>query len=78
MDRSKRPQPGLGRAVRQLREEQRISQEALAAAAGLTAATIGLIERGQANPKWDTVKTIAAELGLSISELARLSEKLER
>ena len=73
-----RPQPGLGRAVRQLREEQGLSQEALAASVGVTAATIGLIKRGQANPKWDTVKTIAAKLGLSISELAKLSERLEK
>lgn len=64
--------------MRQLREEQELSQEALAARAGTTAATIGLIERGQANPKWDTVKTIAAELGVSISDLAKLAEELEK
>ena len=55
-----------------------MSQEALAASAGVTAATIGLIERGQANPKWDTIRTIATRLGVSISELAKLAERLER
>lgn len=68
---------GLGRAIRQLREERDLSQEALAVGAGVTASSLGQIERGNASPRWDTVKLIATELGVSISELARLAEKLE-
>lgn len=77
MDQSDRPQPALGKAVRQMREQQGDSQEVLASKAGVTTGTLGMIERGQANPTWDTVKGIAAALGLSIGDLARLSEKFE-
>ena len=31
-----------------------------------------LIERGEANPTWDTLKKVAAALDVKISELARL------
>lgn len=77
MDQSDRPQPALGKAVRQLREKQGDSQEALASKARMTTGTLGMIERGQANPTWDTVKRIAVALGLSIGKLATLSEKFE-
>ena len=77
MDQSDRPQPALGKAVRQLREKQGDSQEALASKAGTTTGTVGMIERGQANPAWDTVKRIATALGVSMGQLATLSDKLE-
>lgn len=37
-----------------------------------------LIERGEANPTWETVKGIAAALGVAVSELAKAAERLER
>jgi transcriptional regulator with XRE-family HTH domain len=78
MRRSERPQPALGEAVRQLREERSMTQEAVAQAAGITTATLSLIERGQANPTWDTVKKIAAALGSSMGGLGKLADKLDR
>ncbi len=36
---------------------------------------LGVIERGEANPTWGTVQGIADALGVSIGELAKLSEK---
>jgi len=39
--------------------------------------TLSLIERGEANPTWATVRDISTALGVSISELAKLSEKHE-
>jgi hypothetical protein len=36
-----------------------------------------LIERGEANPTWHTVKGIAAGLGVPISELAKATERRE-
>lgn len=63
--------------MRQFREKRGITQEALAPQAGVTTGTLGLIERGHANPTWDTVKGIAAALDVSIGELAKLSEKFE-
>lgn len=77
MRRSARPQPALGEAVRQLREKSGATQEALARDAGITTATLSLIERGQANPTWDTVKKIAYGLEVSMGELGKLVDELD-
>jgi transcriptional regulator with XRE-family HTH domain len=77
MRHSSRPQPGLGIAIRQLREKRRETQEALAERAGIAVPTLSHIEAGHANPTWATARDIAAALGVSISELAKLSEKHE-
>lgn len=77
MRRSERPQPALGEAIRQLRRKRGATQESVAQAADLTAATLSLIERGQANPTWDTVKKIAAALRISMGELGKLVDKLD-
>lgn len=77
MRRSERPQPALGEAVRQLREKRGATQEGVAREAGITTATLSLIERGQANPTWDTLKKIAAALGSSMGELGKLADKLD-
>jgi transcriptional regulator with XRE-family HTH domain len=74
---SERPQPALGEAIRQLRRKRGVTQESLAGGADLTAATLSLIERGQANPTWDTVKKIAVALGVSMGEIGKLVDKLE-
>lgn len=70
---SKRPQRALGKAIRQLREERGATQEAVAHKAGVTAATYGLIERGQSNPTWATLTDIADALGVSMIEIANLT-----
>jgi transcriptional regulator with XRE-family HTH domain len=54
-----------------------MTQEAVAQAAGITTATLSLIERGQANPTWDTLKKITGALGSSMGELGKLADKLE-
>lgn len=77
MKRSARPQPAIGAAIRQLREKRGLTQEALATEAGTTLSTLSVIERGLANPTWATVHDIAAALGVSIGDLAKLSEKHE-
>lgn len=77
MRRSDRPQEALGKAVRELRRKRGATQDDLAAGAGITPATLSLIERGQANPTWDTARKIAGALGVSIGDLAKLSEKHE-
>lgn len=69
---------GLGKAIRQLREKRGMTQEGLAHEAGSTAATIGAIERGLTNPSWGTVEAIAAALGISVVEVAKLAVKLTR
>lgn len=72
------PQPALGKAVRQLRQERGVSQEALAYEAGVTSGTLSLIERGRSNPTWGTVKGIAAALSIPIAEVAALSLEFEK
>jgi transcriptional regulator with XRE-family HTH domain len=74
---SEQPQPAIGKAIRQVREKRGLTQEAVAHDAGITTATFGVIERGLSNPTWATVKSIAAALDVSISELSKLSEKFE-
>jgi transcriptional regulator with XRE-family HTH domain len=71
------PQPALGRAIRELREAREVSLRGLAPKAHLTFNTLSLIERGEANPTWQTVRQIAAALDVSISDLAKLAEKHE-
>lgn len=75
---SEQPQPALGKAIRQLRRERGISQEALAYEAGVTSGTLSLIERGRSNPTWGTVQGIAVALNLDIAELAKLSLKFKK
>lgn len=72
------PQPALGAAVRQLREQRNLTQEGLAQEAGITTGTVSLVERGQSNPAWGTVKAIASALGVTIGDLSRLAERSER
>lgn len=71
MRRSEQPQPALGEAIRQLRATHGITQEDLAHEADITTGTLSLIERGQANPTWGTVKGIARALGVSMGDLGR-------
>jgi XRE family transcriptional regulator, regulator of sulfur utilization len=71
------PQPALGKAIRELRERQELSLRAFAPKADVTFNTLSLIERGEANPTWETVKRIAAGLGVSVSALAKAAERLE-
>jgi transcriptional regulator with XRE-family HTH domain len=77
MGRPDEPQPALGKAIRQLREKRGTTQEALAFEAGVTTGTLSLIERGQSNPAWGTVKAIAKALGVSMGELALAADRLE-
>ncbi|MFP5389200.1 MAG: helix-turn-helix domain-containing protein [Thermoleophilia bacterium] len=71
------PQPALGRAIRDLRQEKGLSLKSLAPEAGITLNMLSLVERGEANPTWETVKGIAAALGVPVSKLAKAAEKLE-
>jgi transcriptional regulator with XRE-family HTH domain len=59
----------LGRAVRQLREEQGLSQEALAHKVGVHRTYLGGIERGERNVSFANILRIATALDVSPSEL---------
>lgn len=75
---SQRPQRALGKAIRQLRKERGVTQEAVAHKAGVTAATYGLIERGQSNPTWATLTDIANALDVSMLQIAEAEERSKR
>lgn len=71
------PQPALGRAIRQLREGNGQTQEALFLKSGVSTHAISAIETGVRNPTWATVKRIASGLNSTLSQVAQLSERLE-
>ena len=75
MRRSEQPQPALGKAIRQLRMKRGLTQEDLAHQADITTGTLSLIERGQANPTWGTVSSIAVALDVSMGQLGKLVDK---
>jgi transcriptional regulator with XRE-family HTH domain len=71
------PQPALGQAIRQLRTERGMSQEALAHAADTHPTWISHLESGRKNPSWGLVTRIAAALGISLSEFVATVERYE-
>ena len=65
-------QSTIGKTIRKYRQDKEMSQEALARAANLSLPTIVKIESGETpNPSIDTVKKIAAALGMSIDDLTK-------
>jgi transcriptional regulator with XRE-family HTH domain len=69
------PQPGLGRAIRQLRTERGLSQEELGLRAEIHPTWISHLESGRNNPAWGSVRRIAAALDVKLAELAALAEE---
>ncbi len=72
--RSLPPDPALAVALRRLRENRGMSQEALAFRSGVSTGAIARIELGQASPAWVTVRLIADALGVTLTELAAAVE----
>jgi transcriptional regulator with XRE-family HTH domain len=71
------PQRGLGKAVRDLREEAKLTPEALADRAGLSASQLAKIEAGEDDPVWGDMRRVAAALEVSLERLAELAEDFE-
>jgi transcriptional regulator with XRE-family HTH domain len=61
--------PKLGKAVRLVRKERGLSQEALADASGIDQSHMGKIERGERNLTFLTVSRIARALDCRVSAL---------
>jgi transcriptional regulator with XRE-family HTH domain len=59
----------LGEAMRAIRRERGLNQEAFAARAGLDRSNYGAIERGEFNVTLDTIVKVAAGLGVSVAGL---------
>lgn len=62
----------IGKAIRKYRQQKELSLEKLARLADLSFPTIAKIESGETpNPTIDTVKKIAAALGIGLDELIK-------
>lgn len=59
----------FGKHLRKLRKEKGFTQESLAYKADLSLSQIGRIERGEINPTLCTIKLIAENIGISVSQL---------
>ena len=68
-------QVGFGALLRSLRERALVSQEELAARAGVSVRTIGNLEQGRiAQPRGESVRLLADALGLAGPERRRFEE----
>ncbi|HWO48118.1 MAG TPA: helix-turn-helix transcriptional regulator [Solirubrobacterales bacterium] len=77
MPRREEPQVGLAKAIRQLRREGQMSQEALGLLVNIHPTWISHIESGRVNPTWGNVRRIATGLRVPLPDLAALAEDLE-
>jgi len=77
MPRRDDPQIGLGKAIRKLRHEGDLSQEALGQRAEIHPTWISHIESGRINPTWGNVRRIARGLKVPLAEVAALAEDFE-
>jgi len=62
--------------IRQLRVEQKLSQEELALRAGINPAYLGHIERGLKCPTIDTINKIVSALGITLATFFDFAEPL--
>jgi transcriptional regulator with XRE-family HTH domain len=67
----------LGAAVRELRACRVLSQEELGFRARLHRNYVGALERGEINPTFKTLRTLAEGLDVELSSLIRLYEERE-
>ena len=59
----------IGARIRQLRQSARLTQEALAQAAGIGRVTLVRIENGEQSPRYETLASLAQALGRPVGEL---------
>ncbi len=69
MPRQPIPDPALAVVLKRLRTGREESQEALAYRSGLSSGSYARIELAQSAPGWDTVRSIARALDVSMAEL---------
>src|SRR5690348_4019645 len=62
----------IGPRLRELREAQQLTPEALAGAAGITIQQLARIERGESSPVYWVVANLAGQLGVTLRELASI------
>ncbi|MEZ2338818.1 helix-turn-helix domain-containing protein [Mucilaginibacter sp. RCC_168] len=62
----------FGETLRELRNEQKLSQEYVANMLGTSPSQVGRLERGETNPTLATMGAIFGVLGISLGKLLRL------
>ncbi|HXB66288.1 MAG TPA: helix-turn-helix transcriptional regulator [Solirubrobacteraceae bacterium] len=67
----------FGQAIRELREERGISQEAFALKSGIDRSHYGGMERGERNPSLTSVIKIANALGVQPSDIHARAEQIQ-
>lgn len=70
------PLPAFGKAIRELRHQQSISQEELGFRSGLDRTYVGSIERGRTNPTLLSILRLATGLGVPASTILERFERL--
>lgn len=65
----------LGRAVKALRVEKKLTQKQVSEASGLRDTYISDIERGVRNPTWSAITQLAEAIGVKPSEIAKRAER---
>lgn len=65
----------LAGAIRHLRRERELPQEALGAAAGLSGRHVSVIERAERDPRATTIVRLADALGVTVAELYHEAEE---
>jgi transcriptional regulator with XRE-family HTH domain len=65
----------LGRAIRRLRREQRLTIETLALDAGMHPTYLSGIERGIRNPTWERIRSLALTLDMPVSAVVQTAEQ---
>jgi transcriptional regulator with XRE-family HTH domain len=65
----------LGRAIRRLRREQRLSIETLALDANMHPTYLSGIERGIRNPTWNKIADLAQALGVTVAAIIQTAEQ---
>lgn len=67
----------LGKAIRQLRRDAKLTQRDLAERAGVPVRRLRQIERGGVEADWGTVRHLAYAMGTTLAVVFRLTEELE-
>jgi transcriptional regulator with XRE-family HTH domain len=74
MDEKVQLQFAIGKRVKTLREERSIPQQVLAAKCNIEKSNLSRLEAGGTNPTLYTLKKIADNLDISLSELVNLKD----
>jgi XRE family transcriptional regulator, regulator of sulfur utilization len=70
----KKPEFPIGLRIRELRLERGMTLDQLSRSAGISASHLSRLERGQAEPSFTVAASLAAQLGVSLTDLLAASK----